>query len=278
MSSVVSSQNGYVEVDGGNLFYEVAGDGHPLVLIHADVADSRMWDEQFAAFARHYRVIRFDKRGFGKTTSQNGAYSFRQDIVTLLHHLGVSRTAILGLSNGGALALDFTLEHPELVDALIVVAGGVSGLQESPVPPTPAEIELFSQYEAAEQRKDYDTLTELGVRAFGDGPGQPEGRAETSVRERMRDMIANNYRLHSAELVEPRRLEPPAIGRLGEIHVPTLVIVGDLDETVTIAMMNMVAEGVVGARKVVFPGTAHMVNMEQPERFNATVMRFLEPV
>lgn len=162
-----------------------------------------------------------------------------------------------------------------MVDALIVVAAGVSGVTESPVPPTPEEVELFTAYEAAEERKDYAALTEFGVRAFGDGPSQPEGRAEASVRARMRDMIANNYRLHGAEDVQPRRLDPPAVGRLGEVRVPTLVIVGDLDETVTIAMMNMVAEGVPGARKVVFPGTAHMVNMEQPERFNATVLGFL---
>ena len=276
MSASVTSETGFVPVDQGKLYYEVAGTGRPLLLIHADVADTRMWDEQFSAFARHYRVIRYDKRTFGQTTSANGTFSFRDDVLALLAHLGVTKTAVLGLSNGGALALDFTLEHPEMVDALIVVAGGVSGVMESPVPPTPAEVELFSEYEAAEQRKDYEKLVELGVRAFGDGPGQPEGRADASVRERMRTMMTNNYRLHANEEVATKRLDPPAIGRLGEVRVPTLVIAGDLDESSTVAMMNLLAEGVTGARKVVFPGTAHMVNMEQPERFNATVLGFLE--
>lgn len=275
MTSSVASETGFVDVDGGSLYYEVAGMGRPLLLIHADVADCRMWDEQFATFARHYRVIRYDKRTFGKTTSRNGTYSYRDDILALLAHLGVTKTAVLGLSNGGALALDFTLEHPEMVDALVVVAGGVSGVEEPLNPPTAAEMALYNQYEALDQQKDQDALIALGVRMFGDGPGQPEGRADAAVRERMRDMMANNYRLHGAEEVKSRPLDPPAKGRLSEVRVPTLVIVGDLDETVTIDMMNLLAEGVPGARKVVFPGTAHMVNMEQPERFNATVLGFL---
>ncbi|HEY7833200.1 MAG TPA: alpha/beta hydrolase [Ktedonobacterales bacterium] len=280
MSANVATETGFLPVDQGKLYYEVAGTGRPLLLIHADVADTRMWDEQFAAFARHYRVIRYDKRTFGQTTTANGTFSFRDDILALLAHLGITKTAVLGLSNGGALALDFTLEHPELVDALIVVAGGVSGVQEVPDPPTAAEEALFAQYEALENspEKDYDALTELGVHAWGDGPNQPEGRADASVRERLRTMIANNYRLHGSEEVKSKPLDPPAVGRLGEVRVPTLVIVGDYDESATIAMMNMLAVAVPGARKVVFPGTAHMVNMEQPERFNATVLGFLASV
>src|SRR4249920_17672 len=123
---------GYVEVPGGRLYYEVAGQGQPVLFIHADVSDHSMWDEQVAAFAPNYRVITYDKRGFGKTTSQDGAYSPHEDIAALLAHLGVMRTFVVGLSNGGAQALDFTLEHPEMVDGLVVVAGGVSGFEAAP--------------------------------------------------------------------------------------------------------------------------------------------------
>lgn len=274
MSAMIATEQGFVEVPGGSLYYEVAGSGHPLVLVHADVADRRMWDEQLAVFARHYRVVRYDKRGFGRSTSQDGTYSPRADLVALLAHLGIAKTAVLGLSNGGALVLDFTLEHPELVDALIVVAGGVGGFEWEP---TPAEMALFSEYETLEEHKDYPGLIEIGLRTWADGPGQPEGRADAPVRERLREMMTEMYRDHHEEL-RSARLEPPAAGRLGEIHVPTLVIVGDLDVSDTIGAMDYLARHVAGARKVVFPGTAHMVNMEQPERFNATVLRFLEPV
>ena len=95
---------GYVDVPGGRLYYEVAGQGQPILFNHADVSDHSMWDEQVAAFAPNYRVITYDKRGFGKTTSEDGAYSPREDIVALLAHLGVARSFVVGLSNGGARA------------------------------------------------------------------------------------------------------------------------------------------------------------------------------
>jgi 3-oxoadipate enol-lactonase len=269
-----TTQTGYVDVTGGRLYYEVAGAGHPLVLLHADVADHRMWDEQFGVFAQRYRVVRLDKRGFGKTTSTTATFSHRQDVVDLLAHLGIERTAILGLSNGGAQALDFTLEHPERVDALIVVAGGVGGFDYEHFTPTEAEQRLYEEYEALQRQHDTAELVEAGIRMFGDGPEQPEGRAAASVRERLREMMTNNYRLHPEEL-KPEPLEPPAMGRLGDIHVPTLVMLGGLDETVTTNMMNALAERVAGAQKVVFPDTAHMLNMEQPERFNTVVLDFL---
>ncbi|HLZ20921.1 MAG TPA: alpha/beta hydrolase [Ktedonobacterales bacterium] len=271
MSETVAAETGNLDVAGGRLYYEVAGAGHPLVLLHADVADCRMWDEQFAAFARQYRVVRLDKRGFGKTVSDTTVFSHRQDIVDLLAHLGIARTAILGLSNGGALALDFTLEHPELVDALIVVSGGIGGYEE---PATDAEMQIFGEYEELEKRHDIPGMIERSVHIWGDGPDQPVGRASVDTRERLRAMIADNYRLHPEEL-QPERMIPPAIGRLGDVHTPTLVILGGLDFTGTIDSMNVLAERVTGAEKVVFPDTAHMVNMEQPERFDAVVLEFL---
>lgn len=272
MRDTDAAESGYVEVEGGQLYYEAAGAGPALVLIHAGVADCRMWDEQFPAFARHHRVIRYDARGFGRTTSENVSFSNRQDIVDLLRHLGIERTAIMGVSRGGSIALDFTLEHPELVTALIPVAGGVGGFQAEP---TEAEAPIFAEYERLEAQKDYDALTDFEVHVWGDGPCQPEGRAAASVREQLREMIANNYRAHQHEELQPRVLEPPAAGRLSEVRVPTLVIWGDVDFSDVIAAMKRLAEGISGAQHAVFPGTAHMLNMEQPERFNQVVLEFL---
>jgi 3-oxoadipate enol-lactonase len=271
MSKTGAAETGFVEVEGGRLYYEAAGAGQPIVLVHAGVADCRMWDEQFSAFAQNYRVIRYDTRGFGKTTSEDVSFSNRQDIVDLLRHLGIERTAILGLSRGGQIAIDFTLEHPEMVTALIAVAAGVSGFEG---PATEAEKPLFAEYERLEAAKDYDTLTEFEVRVWADGPNQPAGRAAAPVRERLREMIANNYRLHH-EQTQPRVLEPPALNRLGEIKAPTLVIWGDIDFSDVGAAMTLLADSVSGAKRMVFPGAAHMVNMEQPERFNAVVLDFL---
>ncbi len=271
MGNTFTPETGFAAVEGGRLYYEVAGTGPALVLVHAGVADCRMWDEQFEVFAARYRAIRYDTRGFGKTTSEDVSFSNRQDIVDLLGHLGVERTAILGLSRGGQIAIDFTLEHPEMVTALIAVAAGVSGFES---PPTEAEMALFTEYERLEKGKAYDELTDFEVRVWGDGPNQPTPRADVRVRERLREMIANNYRLHHEEL-QPRVLEPPAVNRLGEIRVPTLVLWGDLDFSEVEKAMTFLTESIKGAQHVIFPGAAHMVNMEQPERFNAVVLDFL---
>jgi pimeloyl-ACP methyl ester carboxylesterase len=264
---------GYVDVPGGRLYYEVAGEGQPILFVHADVSDHSMWDEQVAAFAPRYRVITYDKRGFGKTTSEDGAYSPREDIAALLAHLGVARTFVVGLSNGGAQSLDFTLEHAEMVDGLVVVAGGVSGFEATP---TEDELRVFKTYEELEARKDEAGLVELGVRVWCDGPFQPEGRAAESVRERIRETMSATMRDHHENLT-PSQLEPPATERLGEMKTPTLVLYGAYDFPETNSAMELLASNVPGAEKTVFE-TAHMVNMEQPAQFNERAGTFFAMV
>jgi 3-oxoadipate enol-lactonase len=266
-------ETGYVDVPGGKLYYEVTGEGHPLVFVHADVADLHMWDEQVAAFADRYRVARYDKRGFGKTTSEPGPFSSRDDLLAVLDHLGIEKTYLVGLSNGAVLVLDFTIEHPERVDALVTVAGGVGGY-DGPEP-TEAEQAAFAKYGELQEKNDQDGLLDLGVHVWCDGPGQPEGRSAQSVRDRIRAMMSANYSNHpEQDQLQPQPLEPQAYGRLQDIHIPTMSVQGSFDESGTNASMDLVAERVPGARREVFE-TAHMVNMEQPERFNALLAEFL---
>src|SRR5579872_3466169 len=129
MSATPQTVTGFAEVNSTKLFYEVAGEGHPLVLIHGGLVDHHLWDEQFSAFAQHYKVIRYDMRGFGDSgliKVGDAPYSMRDDLHALLQHLGIEKTYIMGLSMGGGMAIDFTLAYPEMVDALIPVAAGVS--------------------------------------------------------------------------------------------------------------------------------------------------------
>jgi len=271
----MDTQTGFAPVAGGQLYYEVSGIGHPLLLVHAGVADLRMWDDQVAYFAQHYRVIRYDERGFGRTTTENVSFSNRQDIFDLLAHLGVERTYIMGLSRGGVIALDFTIEHPEMVDALINVAGGISGFDAELLS---EEMALEEQMEAAENRNDFAAAAQLVVRGWADGPFQPEGRASQAVRDKVYAMTLDNYQNHFQESTDPQPLQPPAISRLDAVAVPMLVIAGALDESIPTAAMRHLAQSVPAAKLEVFPDTAHMVNMEQPERFNAIVGAFLATV
>ena len=267
---------GMVGVEGGQLYYEVAGEGHPLVLIHAGISDSGMWDDQFGVFAQHHRVIRYDARGFGKSRTESVSFSNRQDLYDLLKHVGAEKAYVLGISRGGQIAIDFTLEHPEMVDALIPVAAGLGGYEHKPADDEKSkhEMQMFAEMDELWGKGEFARLAEMEVRMFVDGPGQSPDRVDPRVRERVQEMNANNFSRQDGE-TKPRPLEPPAIGRLAEIQAPTLIILGDLDTSGTLAMADFLARGIAGARKVVIPGTAHMVNMERPGEFNRVVLDFL---
>jgi pimeloyl-ACP methyl ester carboxylesterase len=270
-------ESGYADVHAGQLYYEIAGEGQPLVLIHAGIADSRMWDGQFEAFAQHYRVVRYDLRGFGKTRSERGvSFAYRQDLYELLEHLKIGKAFVVGLSMGGGIAVDFALEHPDRVAALIPVASGLNGYEAKPRDDEKSKFEQakFQEMEELWKKKEHARLIELELEVWVDGPFQPPDRVAPALREQVRAMNTLAY-THDAEELKPQRMNPPASTRLGEIHAPTLVIVGDLDTYDVIEGCHALTQGIAGAREVVFPGVAHMVNMEKPVEFNRVVLDFL---
>src|SRR5947209_17479056 len=118
MMTALQSENGFLDVQGAPLYYEVAGQGYPLLLIHAGIADSRMWDEQFQVFARQYRVIRFDLRGYGQSAIPPNLFAEYEDTAVLLHSLGADKAHVVGIAFGGKIAIDLTLAHPEMVTSL----------------------------------------------------------------------------------------------------------------------------------------------------------------
>src|SRR5437016_7408645 len=120
-----------LQVRGGSLYYETAGEGTDLVLIHAGFLDNRMWDDQFQLFAKSVRVIRYDVRGFGRSSKPTEEYSDAEDLFALLKHLNIESTSILGISNGGRIALDFVSVHPSMVNRLILVSPGIRGYKSS---------------------------------------------------------------------------------------------------------------------------------------------------
>jgi len=267
----VAVTTGLADINGTQLYYEVAGAGHPLVLIHAGITDHRLWDDQFVDFARSYRTIRYDLRGFGQSPMPAAPYSMRDDLRALMDHLGVSRAHIVGLSIGGGIALDFALDYPDCVSALVLVASGVSGT-------TPSE-ELQRQIaaiDAAEASEGVTAAVELELRLWVDGLRRSPDAVNPTVRERVREM--NTAVFASPQPGTSQRLQPPATERLHEIQVPTLVIYGDGDISDVIASAALLTGGIVGARQVVIPGTAHVPNMEEPEIFNRIVQDFLTTI
>jgi pimeloyl-ACP methyl ester carboxylesterase len=133
MPESIQQTRGFAGVNGAKLYYEVMGAGHWLVLLHEGIADSRMYDDQFNTFAQRYRVVRFDIRGFGQSDfpPDDEPLALHEDLYGLLAFLGIKKTYVLGMSMGGAIALDFTLSHPDMVDALILVSSGAGGYDMS---------------------------------------------------------------------------------------------------------------------------------------------------
>ncbi len=270
---------GYAPVYRGSLYYEVAGEGQPILLIHAGVAECSMWDNQMERFSQHYRVIRYDTRGFGRSHTETTQFSNRQDIMDLFQHVGVEKAAIIGISRSGQIAIDFTLEHPECVSALVPVAAGISGYEfhAGDDPQAQRETEVFNHMEELWEKKAWDELADLQVRVWADGPSQPEGRASPILRDYMRRTIRADLERQDGEAT-PIPLNLPAIDRLGEIHQPTLIMVGEYDSRAALAAADELECKIPLSRKIGIPATAHMIPMEQPEVFNQIVLDFLKEV
>jgi 3-oxoadipate enol-lactonase len=277
MMNTLHYDSGFAPVYHGSLYYEVAGSGKPVLFIHAGVADCSMWNDQFNLFSQYYRVIRYDTRGYGKSRTETTSFSNRQDILDLFSHLGIAQACVIGISRGGQIAIDFTLEHPECVTALIPVAAGISGYEYHPDDSEKArrEIELFTHADELWERKAFDELADLEVHVWADGPSQPVGRAPSHTRNYIHEIVLANYTRQDGKAT-PQPLEPPAFNRLSEIHQPTLILVGEYDTCSTLAAADELECQIPLARKVGFPGVAHMIPLEQPKFFNDVVLSFLK--
>jgi pimeloyl-ACP methyl ester carboxylesterase len=260
-------KSGRVEINGGGkLYYEMAGRGRTIVLIHGGLADSRLWDDQFKAFAKHYRVLRYDLRGFGKSDFSMGPLSHVEDLAALLRHLGIERATLVGLSLGGMVAIDFTLEHPQTVERLITVGSGLRGYQgvrnEQGI-----AISKVAETEGAEK----------AIAMWMEHPFFATGKNNPAYQRRMKTMLADNFRTWGptpAPIIWTWPKQTP-IERLQTIDKPTLVIVGAQDFSSILRIADMLATKIPGARKVVITGVSHHLNMEKPKEFNKVVLDFL---
>lgn len=266
----------FVDVGPKELWYDEAGSGPPLVLIHEAVADSTMWDDHVPALAERFRVIRYDLPGFGRSPLPPGPLSFVGDLVALLDRLGVEEAAVVGVSMGGRIALELALQHPERVEALVLVAPGLPGREQS---------EALARADDEEERLvelgDVEGAAQLAVRVWLDGPRRSPDQVDPAVRERALEMNRRAYAVQIPAYACPEqpgpveRLDPPAAERLDEVSAPTLVVVPELDHEGIIEVCEVLAAGIPGARKVVFEGVAHMLPMERPDEFTRVVLDFL---
>jgi pimeloyl-ACP methyl ester carboxylesterase len=245
----------------------------PVLLIHAGIADRRMWDPVWPALTAVRDVVRVDLRGFGESTERpDGPWSPRADVLAVLDHLGLERVHAVGCSFGAGVAVEVALERPALVASLVLAAPGGALLTEK-------TDELAAAWElegAAIEAGDIDAAVEANVTAWVDGPHRGPDAVPGSVRDAVRAMQRRSFELTLGwpdEVWEAEdELDPEASARLREVTAPALVISGGLD----IDSIQLAADRLLSAlpdvRGVTWPDVAHLPSMERPADFAAEVL------
>ena len=239
------------------------------MLIHAGIADGRMWDAQMPEFSRHFRVVRYDMRGFGKSSSPDAPFGHHDDLKSLLDALGIERAHVAGVSMGASVALDFTLTYPEMVDRLVLCAA------LGPPPRSDSLLAGWAEAEEAYERDGLPAANEVEMKIWVDGPQRTPDQVNPAVRALVAEMNLPVLESEEAAEHEATALDPPAHTRLAEVAARTLVITGDLDQPDVLQYTSRLAAEISDARLEIISGAAHMVNMEAAPRFNSLVVNFL---
>lgn len=243
-----------------------------VVLIHAGVADRRMWDGQWPELCRRYDTIRLDLRGFGESDQPpTGPLVHHRDVIDTLSALGVSEADLVSCSFGAGIAVEVALAAPSLVRSLhLTTPGGYLIADWTP------EFRAFADAEnAALDAGDLDGAVRANLDWWVDGPHRDAEPERAGIRDQVATMQRRAFELTADWEVEEQELDPPALTRLGEIAVPTAVLSGALDlDAITVAART-VAEQVPGARHDIWPDGAHLPSLEQPDRYLDLLQRWL---
>jgi len=269
---------GVADVDGGEISWEAAGEGPSVTFLHPGLWDRRTWDEQFGLFSRTYRVVRYDARGYGRSSRPEPGrpYSHVRDLTAVLDAAGVERTALVGCSMGGGIAIDVALEHPERVTALVLAApglGGFEGTAEEEADWEAWEAKRGAAIEAAIEAGDLEAAQDLRLQELWAplGTDDPAG-------QRIRQIAFDNIHELTMDESGEEELDPPAAARLGDIAAPTLVLPADHDPPWHGRICQLLVEQIPNARLVQIPETDHVLNMRRPNEFNRVVLAFLGEV
>jgi pimeloyl-ACP methyl ester carboxylesterase len=255
-----------------DLYLEQAGQGSPVVLLHEGIGDSRMWEPQWGSYAERFHVVRYDMRGFGQSPPAVGTFSLSGDLVELLDGLELGPVALIGMSLGGAVAMEATIARPDLVSCLVLVGSGLRGFEMN------AETKAgWDEEEAALERGDDDEAVEINMRMWVDGPSRSPDQVDPDMRRKIGEMQrrAIDVWREAGEEGEHKPLVEDWGDRIAEISVPTLILVGELDRLEMRQIAERLEAEIPNSRRETIAGTAHVPNMERPEEFDRLVLDFL---
>lgn len=257
----------FIDLNDTRLYCEIAGSGEAVVLIHGFTLDTRMWDDQFLPLAHHFQVIRYDLRGFGKSAvPTNKPYSHVADLKALLDHLQIPQAHLIGLSKGGAIALDFALTYPSQVKSLVLIDTVLGGFS-------------WSSEGSARDGLVWQRAQEGGIPAAKESwlahPLFIPAHRQPSVAARLGQIVSDYSGWHFVNSNPEQGLEIPAAQRLAELKMPILAMVGEEDTPDFRQITQFITQQLPQTHEMVVSGVGHMANMEAPELVTETILMFL---
>ncbi|MDB5240447.1 MAG: hypothetical protein JWP57_1072 [Spirosoma sp.] len=261
-----------IPVADSKIYIEESGQGPALLLLHGGLLDHRMWEQQVGELNKQFRVLNCDMRKHGLTQDGDSTFLNSTALALILDSLGVRKTHIMGLSFGAVAAVDLVLAHPHRIDKLILAAPGLIGydLNHDPI-----LVANQRQENAAKQRGDTLNYVEYFLRSWTDGPHRSPTTVDAQLRTRIKQMVSDNLKQHQWATSLSFKNDPLPINQLGSISSPTLVLVGNQDMHDILAISDILYRKIPRAKRVIIPGAAHMLNLEQPALFNQAVTAFL---
>ena len=269
--------SGYAAVNGTKLYYEIAGAGEPLVLIHGNFGDCRHWDFQFNELSKKYKVLRYDCRGYGKSAlpKTDEAYRDCDDLKALLDFFDLKKVHLCGLSQGSDIAIDFVLAYPAMCISLISIGPWVMGYGEKEFS-TPVSDSLgatFTKVRTILKNKGSKEATDYlwtGNPSFGKTAVSPV------TKEYLLKMGYEYSWWRYLNIHKRGYAFPMAIGKLNEIKIPTLVITAEYDLEACKEIVDIIMKRIPNAKLISIKGAGHIMNMDKPEEFNKVISEFID--
>lgn len=261
--------HGYVDAsEGGRLYYEECGSGSAIVLLHDGLLDSVLWNQMWPALCSQYHVVRYDRRGYGKSEAAKALFSPEDDLLRVMRHARIERATLVGCSSGTALATDFAIAHPDRVTASFLIGPVVHGMRSS---------DFFLQRGSAANAP----LAKNDVRAAAENwskdPYEVSGDRPDARKKIFEALVSNPQNLNVPGQFEMRP-SPPTVTRLSEVQAATLLIIGEADIADVHAFAGALQASVPVVRREVWASDGHLIPLEKPAELVSRLQAFISLV
>ena len=267
---------GVAEVNGTKLYYETAGIGEAIVLVHGNEGDRRHWDYQFHILANDFKVIRYDVRGYGNSALPDTAIAYwdHEDLKALLDYLEVGKAHICGLSMGSGIAVDFALAYPDMCQSLIPIGPWANGYGFGEFQ-TPASDSLFTVMGSVST-----IAKEQGPKAATDyfWTGNMMFSNTVISQKALEHLLRIGYEYSFWGFINPNQrmpYQPLAITQLREIRIPTLIVTAEYDLEACLEIAEIMQNEIPDSKLVSIENAGHCMNIEKPEEFNVLLVEFI---